>query len=190
MIELKFGDICIADLSLSIDHPKISVAPVVYMSTRNNTDGINIYIFCRIGKSPSDQSNRPFIPIDKHPCLRNGSAIFPTQTVSFRDMSTILSRVGYIEDEKIKTKILAISKAARDKKRHTLIMTLCPRCRSEFLLNPETQIRRYDPCTSERYQCDFCQMRTGYVYEISIRKLYGGEKSENNLYRKRDSEDS
>lgn len=50
--------------------------------------------------------------------------------------------------------------------RKGMILTLCPRCRSEFFSVPENILRRVDPLQTERDVCDKCQVRYGYDYLI------------------------
>ena len=49
MNDLKFGDICIADLSRSLDYPGRSFTPLVFLETEDADTGTPVYIFCRIG---------------------------------------------------------------------------------------------------------------------------------------------
>lgn len=50
--------------------------------------------------------------------------------------------------------------------RKGIVLTLCPKCRSEFLAVPENILRRVDPLQSEKDVCDKCQVRYGYDYLI------------------------
>ena len=175
MIDLKFGDICIADLSRSLSSPKTITAPVIYLSAKDDGD-VRTFRFCRVGKMPNGYTTKPFIMIGKHPYLRDGSAIYPTQTVLFTDESAILFKAGTVDDEHIEQEIYRILQQAKRKEHQAIIMALCSRCRREFLMNPETVVKRLDPFSVQEYQCDFCQTRTGHTYVIYKRRLYGGNK--------------
>lgn len=50
--------------------------------------------------------------------------------------------------------------------RKGIILSLCPRCREEFMSVPENIVRRLDPLQVERDTCDKCQLRYGYDYLI------------------------
>ncbi len=175
MLELKFGDICIVDLSRSINSPKSCVAPVIYMSEYQENNGAMTYRFCRVGKKPALPASKPFVVIERHPYLRSKSAIYPTQTVLFSDESAILSKVSMIGDERIEQEILNIYEKTNRAEKQAIVMCLCPRCRREFLLNTQTVMKRLDPYSPIEQQCDFCQVRSGHTYVIYKRRLYGGE---------------
>ena len=51
MDDLKCGDVCICDLSLSMNTHKYSVVPLVFISVSWKEE-TPIYAFCRIGKAP------------------------------------------------------------------------------------------------------------------------------------------
>ena len=174
MRELRFGDICITDLSRSLNTPKTGIVPLIYLSSETGEDGVQTYRFCKVGKKPDGLSIRPFVVIDHNPHLRNGSAAYPTQTVLVTDTSAILSVPGSIEDADIRKEILTICETAKREEKHAIIMALCPRCRKDFLLDPYTMMKRLDPYSLVEHQCDFCQVRNGHTYVIYKRKLYGG----------------
>ena len=176
MIDLKFGDICIADLSRSLNVPKNGIAPLVYMSSYRDSSDVVIYKFCRVGKQPEYQASRPYVPVGKHSVLRAGSAVYPTSIALISDETAILSKAGAINNEEVEKRIRFVCDEARKEESQAIVMTLCKRCRKEFLLNPETIVKRLDPYEMREDQCDFCQTRNGHVYVIYKRKLYGGIK--------------
>ena len=51
-------------------------------------------------------------------------------------------------------------------KRTGIVLSLCPKCRSEFMAVPENIIKRLDPLQSEKEVCDKCQVHYGYDYII------------------------
>ena len=170
MIDLQFGDICIADLSKSLNSPKAAVVPLVFLSAQQNPDSVVIYKFCRVGKTPAYYTTKPYIEVGIHPYLRRGSAIYPTQTVLFSDTGAILNKVGEIGNEEMEKKILAVCEAARKEERQAIVMTLCPRCRKEFMMDSGTIVRRLDPFSAQQHPCDFCQTKNGYTYIIYKRR--------------------
>lgn len=54
--------------------------------------------------------------------------------------------------------------------RKGMILSLCPRCRSEFMNVPENIVKRVDPLQVEKEPCDKCQV--GYGYDYLIMKKY------------------
>ena len=173
MLELTFGDICIVNLARSLNSPKVKIAPVIYISSEIGEDGVELIRFCRVGKIPDNESTMPFVEVGKHPYLRRGTAIFPTQLVLFANPATILSKAGSIEDESIKKEVFSISDKAKMAEKQAIIMSLCPRCRRDFLSDSETVVKRLDPFSMVEHQCDFCQVRSGHTYIIYKRQNYG-----------------
>ena len=55
-----------------------------------------------------------------------------------------------------------------NRKRQRIILTLCPRCRSEFFAVPENILRRVDPLQSKKEVCDKCQVGYGYDYKCIL----------------------
>lgn len=175
MLELKYGDICLGDLSKSLNSPKSGIVPLVFISFEVMPDGAGSYRFCRIGKKPVSPTASPFVDVNEQPCLRCDSAIFPTQLVVFSDESAIIRKVGSVEDENLISQIREIRKAEKREQNQAMIMALCPRCRKEFLYDPSNTVKRLDPFSVQEHQCDFCQTRNGHTYIIFKRKLYGGD---------------
>ena len=47
-----------------------------------------------------------------------------------------------------------------------IVLSLCPRCRSEFQSIPENIVKRLDPFQADKEMCDKCQVGYGYDYMI------------------------
>lgn len=173
MTDLKCGDVCICDLSLSINTHKYAVVPLVFISlTLEN--GRPIYSFCRVGKAPEAYSEHPFVEVAASSCLRKGSAVYPTQTILFSDEMGIMKKVGCLSQSET-TKVLNLRQ--QKEKSFALVMALCPRCRRDFLTDPASVVIRMDPFAVRETQCDYCQVRNGHTYIIYRRKLYGRKKA-------------
>lgn len=95
----------------------------------------------------------------------------------------LLEYIGEVRDEKtiyaIKQGILTeFGLIKRPQPRRTgLILTLCPKCRAEFMSVPENIVRRVDPLQVDKERCDKCQTSFGYDYLI-IKKNPRNAKSE------------
>ena len=95
------------------------------------------------------------------------------------------SYVGKVEDSEIIAKIKDGIRyqfqlmRARKPIRTGYILSLCPKCRSEFFSVPENILRRVDPLQVEKEPCDKCQVGYGYDYLITKRTRHirenGGE---------------
>jgi len=87
----------------------------------------------------------------------------------------LISYVGRIENgetiAKIKDGIRYQFQLMRKRKpiRTGYILSLCPKCRAEFLSVPENILRRVDPLQVEKEPCDKCQVGYGYDYLITKR---------------------
>ena len=50
--------------------------------------------------------------------------------------------------------------------RKGIVLSLCPRCKSEFQSIPENIVKRLDPFQADKEVCDKCQVGYGYDYMI------------------------
>ena len=171
MTDLIFGDVCICDLSLSLNSPKDSRAPLVFLGIEN-TDGGEVWRFCRVGREPRAYALTPFIIFHGEPALRNDGAIFPTQYALFPARTGIVKMLGNIQREETLQLIKAADQKYRNRKEVALIMNLCPRCRDDFMTDPETIVKRLDPYSPVRSTCDFCQVRQGHLFVVYKRRIY------------------
>lgn len=88
----------------------------------------------------------------------------------------LIEYIGKVEDENavyaIKQGLLTeFGLIKRPKPRRTgLILTLCPKCRAEFMNIPDNILRRVDPLQVDKERCDKCQTAFGYDYLILKKK--------------------
>ncbi|MBQ8996157.1 MAG: hypothetical protein IJ091_10115 [Oscillospiraceae bacterium] len=174
MLDLAFGDICVCDLTFSMNSPKTVIAPLIFLSATESIQGIPMYRFCRIGKEPEGTTSYPYIAIGDDDVFRKHSAIYPTQTVLFTGAMGIKRKTGAITNEDTKEKIKEIIEKERTANK-AIVMSLCPRCKRDFMRSHNSILRRLDPFSEQTYQCDFCQTRNGYMYVIYSRKTHGKE---------------
>lgn len=173
MTVLEFGDVCICDLSLSLNSSKQTIAPLVFIG-KEYRNGSLINRFCRVGKKPKQYAFVPFIVVRNEPALRNNAAIYPTQYVFFSDDIAPIKMLGRIQTDETLAQIrTAVSEHRKDV---ALVMSLCPRCREDFRTDRETVINRLNPFHPEKSECDFCQIRQGYLYVIYKKKIYRSDK--------------
>ena len=174
MFEPKFGDICICDLSLSINATKTGLVPLFFLSYERDAYSNGTYELCRIGRRPALTTTNPFILLDHQPPLRKDSAVYPTQIVKYSGLDGIIQIIGSLTDVQLKSEITAIREEYTNDRHKALIMALCPCCRRNFLTDPGLTVKRVDPFSLTEYQCDFCQTRNGHMYAIYRRYFYGG----------------
>ena len=176
MLDLKFGDICICDLSYSINTAKTSRVPLMFLSA--DADGGRImYRFCKIGKTPAQKQLHPFVVLPPTKNLKPGSTAYPTKVVLFPSEDGIRHKISHLSDEECKSRIKLIVKERQKELKHALIMTLCPTCLKSFMMDTTSVIRRLDPYAVCQDECDFCQVRPGHTYLIMKKERYGGYKA-------------
>ena len=173
MLDLLFGDICICDLSYSINTPKVSRAPLLYLYAEEG-EGRIMYRFCRIGREPVKPSLYPFVRLPKMPNLKEGSTAYPTQMILFPSDDGIKYKIGSLSDVDCCSQIEQVINAWQKEMKQALIMTLCPKCLRDFMLDTSTIIKRLDPFSLHQDKCNFCQTRNGYTYLIVKKKSFGG----------------
>ena len=128
--------------------------------------------------------NQPtHILLDTSCGLREDSIVMLEQIRTVDKEKELLEYIGEVRDEKtiyaIKQGILTeFGLIKRPQPRRTgLILTLCPKCRAEFMSVPENIVRRVDPLQVDKERCDKCQTSFGYDYLI-IKKNPRNTKSE------------
>ena len=171
MTDLVFGDVCICDLSLSLNSPRDSRAPLVFLG-KEDTEGGKICRFCRVGGEPRSYALTPFIIFHGESALRNDGAIYPTQYILFLEGVGIIKMLGSIQNEETLQLIKSADEKYRNRKEVALVMHLCPRCRDDFMLDPETVVKRINPCSPVKSTCDFCQVRQGHLFVVYKRRIY------------------
>ncbi len=171
MIDLAFGDVCICDISLSLNSPKDKRAPLIFLGKEVIEDK-RVCRFCRVGGEPKSYAMTPFILFCGEPALRNDGAIYPTQYILFPEGIGVITFLGRIQNEETLQLIKVADEKNRKQKNVALVMNLCPRCRDDFMLNPETVVKRLDPCSPVRSTCDFCQVRQGHLFIVYKKRIY------------------
>ena len=170
MTELTLGDVCICDLSRSLNSPKDSRAPLVFLGT-DETEGGKVWRFCRIGSEPKAWARTPYIAFHGEAALRNDGAIFPTQYVLFPVGYGIIRMLGSIQNEDT-LQFIRATERKHARKEVALIMNLCPRCREDFMTDPKTVVKRLNAYSPVKSTCDFCQVRQGHLFVVYKRKTY------------------
>lgn len=176
MLDLKFGDICICDLSYSINTAKTSHVPLMFLSADADVGRI-MYRFCRIGKAPAQKQLHPFVILPPMHNLKPGSTVYPTKVVLFPSGDGIKRKISHLADEECRSRIELIIKERQKELKQALIMTLCRTCLKNFMMDTTSVIRRLDPYSLQQDECDYCQVKPGHTYLIMKKKQYGGYKT-------------
>jgi len=112
------------------------------------------------------------------------------------DSIVLLEQIRTIDKQRLKGYIGALNEAVMAKVNHALavsvglqrmdeplILCLCSVCAQQFYDSPNHVIRRVDPGQKHKELCTYCNVRTGYDFEvrerIGLKRRYGdGEKGE------------
>lgn len=110
--------------------------------------------------------------------LKNESMVLLEQIRTVDIQRDLLEYIGTITDEKTIYNIqqgLLIELGLRKKpmpRRNGLLLSLCPKCRSEFMSVPENILRRVDTLQVTKERCDKCQVNFGYDYLITKKRTH------------------
>lgn len=105
--------------------------------------------------------------------LKNESIVLLEQIRTVDIQRELLEYIGAVADEKTIYNIqqgLLIELGLKKKpmpRRNDFILSLCPKCRAEFMSVPENILRRVDPLQVTKERCDKCQVNYGYDYLIT-----------------------
>ena len=104
---------------------------------------------------------------------RIGNVSMVVKSLLEQDIEADIIQINLSEDEF--KKVINIRQQKKEGSA-ALVMTLCQRCRRDFLADPTSVVKRMDPFSVQETQCDFCQIRNGHIYIVYKRKLYGRNK--------------
>ena len=159
--KIKWGEIYTCDLGSMKGSVQCGVRPVLVVQTNklNSNSPTVVVAVITSARKREDISSHIFLETD---CgLREPSMVMLEQMRTIDKAEELISYVGKVEDNEIIAKIKPI--------RTGYILSLCPKCRSEFFSVPENILRRVDPLQVEKEPCDKCQVGYGYDYLITKR---------------------
>ena len=171
MNNCTFGDICLCDLSCSLNVRRNHIVPLIYIAKFQATENVGIYCFCRVGPPPKETNADSFVTVIGEHGLRDSSAVYPSQLVYFTDSNGLIAIIGRIQSEETLSFIKKINQSKEIRNGLSLIMSLCPQCRKSFIKNPAIHLKRLDPFSPIESECDFCQVGIGHTYVIFSRQM-------------------
>jgi len=173
--KIKWGEIYTCDLGNMKGSVQCGVRPVLVVQTNKlnaNSPTVVVAVITSVRKREDIASH---IPLDTDCGLNEPSMVMLEQLRTIDKAEELISYIGKVEDgeiiAKIKDGIRYQFQLMRKRKpiRTGYILSLCPKCRSEFFSVPENILRRVDPLQVEKEPCDKCQVGYGYDYLITKR---------------------
>lgn len=173
--KIKWGEIYTCDLGSMKGSVQCGVRPVLVVQTNklNSNSPTVVVAVITSARKREDISSHIFLETD---CgLREPSMVMLEQMRTIDKAEELISYVGKVEDNEIIAKIKDGIRyqfqlmRARKPIRTGYILSLCPKCRSEFFSVPENILRRVDPLQVKKEPCDKCQVGYGYDYLITKR---------------------
>lgn len=179
---VKWGDIFVCNLGNMKGSVEFGVRPVMVVQTnRLNCNGptVTVAIITSVLKKTDMNTH---VLLDANCGLSKQSMVMLEQIRTVDNAEELLNYVGRVTDEET---ILQIKAGLRYQfglerkskpKRTGLILSLCPKCRTEFFNVQENILRRIDPLQTVKELCDKCQTGYGYDYLIVKREHRSKEK--------------
>lgn len=174
--KIRWGDIYYCNLGKAKGSVQCGRRPVIVVQTNrlNQTSPtVTVAVITSVIKKANMNSH---IEIGKECGLKEDSMILLEQLRTVDKMEELEDFIGYVGNKDTIDKIhlglkyvLGLPKKPKVK-RSGMILSLCPRCRQEFMDIPEYIVRRVDPFQLDKEPCDKCQTRFGYDYMIMSRE--------------------
>lgn len=178
--KVRWGDIFYCDLGKMKGSVQCGKRPVIVIQNNqlNRTSPtVTVAVITTVKKKQTMPSH---IIIGKECGLPEDSMIMLEQTRTIDKNAELLEYVGAVIDSDKRNEIKQGIKLTHGipikpkGKRSAMVLTLCPRCRSEFMSVAENVVRRVDPLQVEKECCDKCQVGYGYDYMITKKVRYDG----------------
>lgn len=172
--KIRWGEIYYCDLGNMKGSVQCGLRPVLVVQTNklSNSPTVVVAVITSVRKREDIGSH---IYLDTDCGLSEPSMVMLEQLRTIDKAEELFSYIGRVENreviEKIKDGIRYQFQLMRKRKaiRTGYILSLCPKCRSEFFSVPENILRRVDPLQMEKEPCDKCQVGFGYDYLITKR---------------------
>lgn len=183
--KIKWGEIYTCNLGNMIGSVQSGVCPVLVVQTNKLNSNSPTVVVAVITSARKREDITSHILLESECGLREPSMVMLEQMRTIDKAEELISYVGNVEDSEIIAKIKDGIRyqfqlmRARKPIRTGYILSLCPKCRSEFFSMPENILRRVDRLQVEKEPCDKCQVGYGYDYLITKRTKHirdnGGE---------------
>lgn len=173
--KIKWGDIFSCDLGNMKGSVQCGVHPVLVVQTNRLNEKSPTVVVAAITSARKRDDIASHVFLGTECGLKKPSMVMLEQLRTVDIASELGFYIGTVQSEEliaqIKDSIRYQFQLLRNRKpiRTGYILSLCPRCRSEFFDVPENILRRVDPLQVEKEPCDKCQVGYGYDYLITKR---------------------
>jgi len=175
------GDLYYADLSPAVGSEQNGYRPVLVIQNNIGNKHSPTVIVAPITSKLDVKAKLPthcYIGTDNGLELPSIVLLEQLRTI---DKVRLTDYIGRIDDQYIKgiNRALAISIGLIEPTPNKLIMCLCPTCVNNFFDTGHFIVRKANPNQSKKDTCTYCNIRSGFDYEI-IDKQCGGNHGEKN----------
>lgn len=178
---IRWGDIYYCDLGKMKGSVQCGRRPVIVVQTNQLNTSSPTVVVAVITSVIKKANMNSHIAIGKECGLKEDSMIMLEQLRTIDKLEELSDFIGYVGDRDTIDSIhrglkyvLGLPKKPKPQ-RTGYVLTLCPKCRSEFMEVKENIVKRLDPFQKEKDVCDKCQVRYGYDYMILKKQSYFNE---------------
>lgn len=185
--DIRWGDIYYCDLGVTNGSVQSGIRPVLVIQTNRLNENSPTVVVAAITAVKKKTTMNTHIELDTDCGLKEPSMVMLEQLRTVDKATELDNFVGRITDsskiEEIRRGLkFAVGIPIKPKnERKGVVLSLCPRCRSEFQSIPENIVKRLDPFQSEKEVCDKCQVGYGYEYMIFKKHRRNGSGGGNNV---------
>lgn len=184
---IKWGDIYYCDLGSNKGSVQSGVRPVLVVQNNVGNEKSPTTVVATITSVLKKLNQPTHILLDTSCGLKNDSIVMLEQIRTVDTQQELLEYIGTVTDEKTLYNIrqgLLIELGLKKRpmpRRSGLILSLCPKCRAEFMIVPENILRRVDSLQVTKERCDKCQVNFGYDYLIAKKRTRNNNSFESEL---------
>ena len=177
---VKWGEIYYCDLGETRGSVQSGRRPVLVVQTNQLNRTSPTVIVAMITTVRKKEALDTHVFLNTACGLKHPSMVLLEQLRTVDKAEELLECVGKVEDERIIREIqrglkFGLGMPIKPKQpRRGIVLSLCPRCRQEFMSVSENLVRRMDPFQEEKELCDKCQVGYGYDYLIMKKYHRGG----------------
>ena len=175
------------DLGVTNGSVQSGIRPVLVVQTNRLNENSPTVVVAAITAVKKKTAMNTHIELDTDCGLKEPSMVMLEQLRTVDKATELDNFVGRITDSSKINEIrrglkFAVGIPIKPKsERKGIVLSLCPRCRSEFQSIPENIVKRIDPFQSEKEVCDKCQVGYGYEYMIFKKHRHNGSGGSDNV---------
>ena len=166
------GGVYYCDLGVTNGSVQSGMRPVLVVQTNRLNESSPTVVVAAITAVKKKTAMNTHIELNTDCGLKEPSMVMLEQLRTVDKATELDNFVGRITDadkiSEIKRGLkFAVGIPVKPKtERKGIVLSLCPRCRSEFQSIPENIVKRLDPFQADKEMCDKCQVGYGYDYMI------------------------